>query len=351
MHLERLVLQNFRSYSQAMFDFSKETTLIVGSNTAGKTNIVEAIFLLSLGKSFRAERDMRMIRFGKEVGRVQGSILEERKEKMKLEVMFAQGNITSGRFTKRYFINAAVKRRVDFAGIFPVVLFCPEELDIVTTGPSLRRRFLDNVLEQTDHEYRLAQNVYDRSLRQRNALLVLAKEIGKRNKEQFAYWDELLIKNGAIITQKRGEFIDFLNQSIKDIFSFTTFYDKSVISEERLMQYKEAEIGAGVTLVGPHRDDFLIFIDNHEVKYFGSRGQQRLVVLQLKLLQRIFIEQQLQTRPLLLLDDIFSELDATNTSLVLDMLDKQQTIMTTADMNLRKNYQLNDVHVIELKKE
>ncbi|HSW97610.1 MAG TPA: hypothetical protein VLF89_07335, partial [Candidatus Saccharimonadales bacterium] len=199
--------------------------------------------------------------------------------------------------------------------------------------------------------YRVARVLYDKAIRQRNALLSLAKETGKRSKEQFAYWDELLITNGQRITQKREQFLSFVNEQDKDIFPFIAVYDKSVISEARLLQYADAEIGAGVTLVGPHRDDFFMEMDSGKnIRSFGSRGQQRLVVLQLKLLQIHFIAQSLGFRPVLVLDDIFSELDAKNTGLVLEMIHHQQTIITTANKELVPEEILGKMDMIELKK-
>lgn len=354
MHVKRLVLQHFRSYQQQTFTFDSQTTLIMGPNTAGKTNLVEALYLLAFGKSFRAEKDVQLIQFEKEIGRVQGLVMENEGEetvRTKLEVMLAQGEITGGRFSKKFLVNDVPKRRVDFEGLLPLVLFSPEELDIVIAGPSLRRRFLDEVLEQIDREYRVARTVYDKTLRQRNALLALAKETGRRQKEQFAYWDELLITNGHRITEKREQFLTFVNEQHKDIFPFTAVYDKSVISESRLLQYADAEIGAGVTLVGPHRDDFFMeMLSGKNVRSFGSRGQQRLVVLQLKLLQIQYIAQSLGFRPVLVLDDIFSELDAKNTGLVLEMIHKQQTIITTANKELIPPDLFEKMNVIELKK-
>lgn len=357
MILHRLVLQHFRSYEQQSFDFDPKTTLIIGPNTAGKTNIVESLYLLSFGKSFRAEKDMHMIQFEKEIGRVQGLLFEngqlsiENDNKTKLEVMLAQGEMTGGRFTKRFLVNDVPKRRIDFEGLLPLVLFSPEELDIVIAGPSLRRQFLDDVLEQVDREYRIARTQYDKAIRQRNALLSLAKETGRRKKDQFIYWDNLLITNGQLITQKREEFLNFVNDQTKHIFSFTTIYDKSTISESRLLQYEDAEVAAGVTLVGPHRDDFFAEMSaGKNVRSFGSRGQQRLVVLQLKLLQIQFISQSLDARPLLVLDDIFSELDIHNTGLVLDMIHQQQTVITTANRDLVPESHIGTMSVIELKK-
>lgn len=357
MHLTRLVLQNFRSYQQQTFTFDPQTTLLVGPNTAGKTNLVEALYLLSFGKSFRTEKDMQMMRFEEEVGRVQGLVEEPKepeepkgpKDKIKLEVVLAQGAVTGGRFAKKFLVNDVPKRRVDFEGVLPLVLFSPEELEIIVDGPSLRRRFLDDVLEQIDREYRLARVLYDKALRQRNALLSLAKETGVRNKEQFVYWDELLITNGSLITQKRNAFLEFVSQEPKDIFPFTAQYDKSTISEERLLQYVDAEVSAGVTLVGPHRDDFFVTMENDkDVRYYGSRGQQRMVVLQLKLLQIRFMSQALGFRPLLVLDDIFSELDEKNTAIVLEMINRQQTIMTTASQVFLKEHNMKEAAIVRL---
>lgn len=349
MTLNRLVLQNFRNYQQQTFSFDSPVTLIVGPNTAGKTNLVEAIYLLSFGKSFHAEKDVQMIGFGEEIARVQG--LSKNQENVKLEVVLAQGEVTGGRFSKKFLVNDVPKRRIDFQGNVPLVLFSPEELDIVIAGPSLRRRFLDEVLEQIDQEYRLARMLYDKALHQRNALLALAKETGKRHKEQFNYWDELLITNGQQITEKREQFISFINRQEKNIFSCELLYDKSVISESRLLQYADAEVGSGVTLVGPHRDDFFVEMKNKKnVRYFGSRGQQRLTVLQLKLLQIQYISQSLGFRPLLILDDIFSELDEKNIMLVLEMVGAQQTIMTTANKEVISKQYLENMHVIKLEK-
>src|SRR5882762_685141 len=197
MQLQSLVLQNFRSYSQKKFDFHNKTTVIVGPNTAGKTNLVESIMLLSLGKSLRADKDSEMIRFGQDVAWVKGLVHESQNNnaKTQLEVMIAQGEATGGRLTKKYLINGIAKSRTNFVGLLPSVLFRPEELDIIVDGPSMRRDFLHDVLEQIDREYRAAKLVYDKALRQRNALLDLAKETGKRNEEQFQYWDNLLITN------------------------------------------------------------------------------------------------------------------------------------------------------------
>jgi DNA replication and repair protein RecF len=188
-------------------------------------------------------------------------------------------------------------------------------------------------LELTDRQYRISSIAYDKALRHRNALLDVVKETGIRNEEQFVYWDHLLIEHGSYLTQKRQELIDYINVEEQSLVKCFVTYDKSIVSQERLEQYKGPEIGAGVTLVGPHRDDFYVEIEKkgekQNVKSFGSRGQQRLVVLQLKLLQLTYMERELGERPLLLLDDIFSELDEEHIRDVLAIVGKQQTILTT----------------------
>lgn len=344
--LKTVQLQNFRSYSKALFDFSPDTTLVIGPNTSGKTNLTEAISVLSMGKSNRVEKDAQVIAFGHDIARVRGKVRDQ-----DLEVIFTTGNVM-GKVspTRKYLVNGVSKRRVDFVSHLPTVIFSPIDLEIVIASPGIRRRFLNDVLEQVDSEYRSAILTYEKALRQRNALLSKVLETGRRNESQFLFWDRELISAGQLIVAKREKFISFLNAIKKDLFDFTVFYDKSEISKDRLLQYKDAEIGAGVTLVGPHRDDISFSLQNRDVKLFGSRGQQRLVVLQLKLLQLVFMEKTLSELPMLVLDDIFSELDTEHIRLILDMLYKQQTVITTTHLEFVPKHLLAKMHIIELEK-
>lgn len=362
MILRSLYLQHFRNYTNKKFDFSEEFTVIIGPNTAGKTNLSEAIHLLLTGKSFRTSSDMDMIAFGEDIARVQG-LLVESNDKTKEEVVIASPQATGGRFSKKFLLNGVAKSKAAVIGTLPLVLFRPEELEIVTDGPSLRRDFLDSVLEQTDKAYQQAKHTYDRSLRQRNALLRLAQETPLRQgyegqagrlKGQFEYWDNLLIENGQVLTDKRKNFLDFINEATHTIFPLQTTYDKSTISTERLEQYRDAEVGAGVTLVGPHRDDFVVEMQvekqERNIQHFGSRGQQRLAVLQLKMLQIQYIQDATGKKPLLVLDDIFSELDSRHIQLVLDNVQASQGILTTTHKEFIPATILNNAAVIELEK-
>ncbi len=328
--LSHLTLQNFRNYKKSSFDFKDKSLIIIGPNTAGKSNLIESIFLLSTGKSFRAEKDSQMVKIGHELGKVKARVGDT-----DLEVGVTVGEVAGVRAQyKRFFVNGVAKRRADFVGNFPSVLFSPQDLEVVVGSPGLRRSFLDNVLDQTDRDYRIASLGFSKALKQRNALLEIAKETGARHEKEFEYWDSLVIRNGNVITRKREEFINYLNSSKKSIFDFKIEYDKSIISKERLEQYKDAESATGVTLVGPHRDDFKILFDYGvgelvELKSFGSRGQQRLGVIQLKLLELSYVHDNIDTKPIFLLDDVFSELDEGHINLILGIIDNQQTIVTT----------------------
>lgn len=354
MILKSLSLQNFRNYTKSEFNFTPQTTIVVGPNAIGKTNLIDAVYALATGKSFKAENYIQLIKFGKKVCRLKGVVSESTSNTEvadELEVIISE---TTTQFVqKKFLVNGVSKRRIDFSGRMPVVLFTPLDLDIVAGQPGVRRRFLDEILEQIDPEYAIAHAAYIKAIRQRNALLEQARESGFRNDKLFLYWDDLLIKNGQIITKKRQELVDFINKRKKEIFEFTLVYDKSTISEDRLFQYKAAEMGAGVTLVGPHRDDVLIFSQTgisreQQVRHFGSRGQQRLVALELKLSQIAIIKERTENPPVLLLDDVFSELDSGNIAHVLDLMDIYQTIITTTHKEFIGKHGLKNMKVIEL---
>jgi DNA replication and repair protein RecF len=354
MILKSLVLQHFRSYAQAVYRFTPDTTVIIGPNAAGKSNLIEAIYLLTTGKSARTEKEKQLVEFGEAVAWVKGIIglPDEEEEEETLEVVLSQGQTSF--LQKKYMVNGVSKRRADFAGRMVAVLFTPSDLDVVIGQPGTRRRFLDDVLEQVDLDYRHALTTYTKAIRQRNALLEQVQETGFRNEKLFAYWDELTISTGQIVSGKRAALIEYINNRDKELFPFTMIYDSSVISQERLLQYKDAEVGAGVTLVGPHRDDIIIQSmhdiskELEDVKYFASRGQQRLVILELKMAQIAFIQEKAQTHPILLLDDIFSELDTSHINSVLERVPNNQTIITTTHKEFLSALPLKRGNVIEL---
>lgn len=331
MRLASVALQNFRTYSAQTFTFSPTVTVFVGNNAIGKTNILEAIALSAVGKSFRARKDSDMVMLGQEVARVQ-SIIEDTALEIVLTTGMVQGQTSQ---VKKYLVNGIARRQIDFIGNVRAVLFSPTDLELVTESPSIRREYLNSVLVQVDREYRRNLQSYERGLRQRNSLLDRIKE-GTAVRSQLLFWNQLLIKAGNYITDAREQFIKQVNNYALDDLQYRLVYDPSIISEARLDQYKDEEIAAKSTLVGPQRDDVIfekIEMKNAyvDISRFGSRGEQRLAVLWLKLAELTFIEERCGERPLLLLDDIFSELDADSRQLVLDVITKQQTIITSAD--------------------
>ena len=382
MRLLELNLKNFRNYSKRTFTFSQNTTVFVGPNAIGKTNILEAIFLLAIGKSFRAEREGEMVRIGEEVGRVKGICHpDQSRPHLKLRIggsvegSFSPNSrvidssppevdrndnindlevVITGGFVqgvkapiKKYLVNGVPRRIVDFAGQLKAVLFHPEDLDLVRGSPSGRRRYLDFVLTQTDREYRRSLSAYERAVRQRNRLLERIRD-GLANRQQLYFWDQVLIRDGGYLQKKREELITTINVADKPFGEFRLLYDHSYISEARLTQYAEEEVAAAVTLVGPHRDDVQFFDGKRSLAAYGSRGEQRLLVLWLKLCELRYIKEITGERPLLLLDDIFSELDHVHREEVLKLINLQQTIITSADRHFVPEQYLKDTEMILL---
>ena len=231
---------------------------------------------------------------------------------------------------------------MDFAGKLVVVLFRPEDLLLVEGSPGERRDWLDEVLSGVDREYLRSLLAYEKALRRRNKILDLIRE-GEVGRTQLAFWDGLLVKHGTELTNKRRDLVEAVNQYWQKAGNNLSLeYDASGISEARLAQYKNEEVAAGYTLVGPHKDE-LIFKSStsstssrsstsNNLATYGSRGEQRMAVLWLKMAELQFVESRLGERPVLLLDDIFSELDEVHRRMVVGLTQKQQTIMTATEV-------------------
>jgi len=345
----KISLNNFRNFGSKTLEFSDGITLIIGPNAIGKTNILESLFLLSTGKSFKARVESESIKYGESIASITGIT-----EDIKLEVKITTGE--NGWPKKKLLVNGVPRRMIDFAGNFKTVLFGPWDMDLVTDSPSLRRKFLDTVLTQTDREYHRSVISYEKGIRQRNRLLFRIREEGVP-RSQLVFWNQLLIKNGNYITQKREEFIEFANtmKNEQGTVNYALEYDRSIISEGRLEQYRNEEVASATTLVGPHRDDFTFRVnergstrvEDRDLASFGSRGEQRMGVLWLKMAELDYIEKQTGERPTLLLDDIFSELDHRHRDTVMEIIKNQQTIITTADPHFVAD--LKKVEKIELK--
>lgn len=334
MGLTSITLSDFRNYENRSIKFSGGVTVIAGENAKGKTNLLEAIYLLGVGESFRAKRTEEMVRFEQELGRVSGEVALSKKDSMTLEVVVNGGMVMGKVVNKRkYLVDGVSRRRKDILGFLPLVLFRPEDIELISGSPDVRRKFLDRLMIQVDKEYEQSLSTYEQALRRRNKILDAVRD-GTASRYSLTFWDGLLIKHGQVIQDKRRELVDFINGLFKKSELFKKLkvtYDVSVISEGRLSQYADAEVAVGYTLVGPHKDDLIIKEGVRDLLTYGSRGEQRMAVLALKMGEIYFLEEKGKKKATLLLDDIFSELDEIHKQEVLRVMAGRQVIVTTAD--------------------
>lgn len=372
--LKSLFLQSFRSHEDLQIEFSDRCTLIVGPNASGKTSIIEAIHLLATGQSFRAGKVEEMVGFSAEWARITAQLVsstlsqtdaesgidtDEQAEKTELSVLLTRG-ILQGKKThhKHFSVNGINRQLKVVLGILQTAVFRPEDMRIVEGSPSRRRRFLDEVIGSFDSEYLRATKTYEQSLKRYNRLLESVRDAHQPT-SILEYWERSMIKHGEYVQQQRNR---FLTATSKVPFSirFEATYQPSVISQERMEQYQARAIAAGHSLVGPHKDDFVVQCDVqdlwrgqltkfYDVALYGSRGQQRLAVLWLKACQLNYIEEQTGQKPLLLLDDIFSELDEENQQVVVKLINNHQAIVTSADPTVG-TFLPKETDVIELEK-
>lgn len=350
MIVKKLSLSNFRNHHRSSFEFSK-TTIIIGHNTAGKTNILEALYILSHGTSFRASRDIDVIEERQQFTKIEG-IIESSDDTTTLTANMAK-TPQSNFLSKKYLVNGVARTLKTFSDYFYTVLFTPQDIEIITSSPSGRRNYINSILIKSHKEYRTAASKYEKALRQRNRMLYDMKRGTKEYKQtDFDFWENLLIENGGIMHSFRKAFVEYVNAFQKEIFGMKLIYDHSVMSKERLFKYHFEERASGVTLIGPQRDDFTFLFEktNKEVKEFGSRGEQRLTILQTKLIEIEYLKTATGELPVLLLDDIFSELDEDNIDKIYHFLDTQQTIITTTHKEFvpKKILKQGELKTIEL---
>jgi DNA replication and repair protein RecF len=337
MQIKELKLKNFRNHTNKSIELDSKLTLLIGPNGAGKTNILESIFVLATGKSQRARYDKDLINYDKNFATISASITNQDDDySLELQVIKSEGDTNFS--SKKAKVNKVVKSITGFAGIFNAVIFIPEDISIITGSPAERRRFLDLILSQSDKNYKRNLSAFIKAVRQRNKVLEMINE-ERRGYDQLPFWNEQIYTYGNAIHEKRVAFINFANENISKLIheldspkaTAEIKYKQNKVTTERIESYRDKEIAAKSTLLGPHRDDFEIDFNGHNVAEFGSRGQQRTILISLKLLEIGFIEKTKGERPVLLLDDIFSELDEKHRQAILTLIDKQQTVISSAE--------------------
>lgn len=350
MTVSGLIMQHFRCHRQLTLSLVPGLTVVVGNNASGKTSVIEALAVLSTGQSFRAEKDEEMIAFGQELARVKTKVDDD-----ELETVLTRG-ILQGKAVQRkhYFVNGTRRRKKDFLGHFYTVVFRPEDMRLIEGSPARRRQFLDTVLSVLSAEYAVALTTYENGLKRRNKLIDQVRD-GQMPRSVLSYWTQLLLKHGQLLQEQRRQFLQQFTATAFPLH-FQIEYLPSLLTEERLAAYSEKELAAGHTLIGPHKDDFMVrFISAQagewvDVAHYGSRGQQRLAVLWLKYNELWYLEVQTGQRPLLLLDDILSELDRTHRQQVELLLTAGQAVVTTTEVSVQQDLELRfpDLQVISL---
>lgn len=330
MGILELKLSKYRNFSNKIVVFDKNLTVIIGPNGSGKSNILEAISLLSGVRSQKVETDLDLIGFGKDEAKIEGKVESFGDVKHLTIVLQA---FDERRVGKAFFIDNIKKRLSDFMESLAIVVFHPADLDLVSGPPSLRRHHIDQLLSVVSREYWRNLSAYNKIITRRNKILIrILESSAKRNELDF--WDERLLSHGKFISKAREDFFEFLNlPSSGQVSSWNVSWElkQSTISEEKLLRNRERDIAAGVTLSGPQRDDFRFLMREKDLEYFGSRGEQRMAVLALKIAELEYFQVKMGARPILALDDIFSELDWEHREAVLEVVGKQQTIITAAE--------------------
>jgi len=349
MFLKRINLTNFRNYTSLELDFDQRPTVLIGDNGAGKSNILEAVYLLSTTKSLRVEKEEELILDGEEFLRVEGFLQPEvESDASETELMILINRPTEEiNFKKKVLVNGIARRTLDFIGNLPAVIFYPSDINLVTGSPSLRRWHLDLALAQIDSDYKRSLTSYGDFLTSRNRVLKNIRE-GHGKLDELDYWTAGLLEKGKIVSEKRQEFFEFINGLVTPLGEFKFEYGMSLINLEKIQEINGREVAAAQTLIGPHRDDFTIALEGRNMASHGSRGEQRTATLAFKLAQLEYMANKMGKRPILLLDDVFSELDKDHRAHVIEIVGKQQTIIATVELeNIPKSF-LNSARILKV---
>lgn len=332
MIIKTLELKDYRNYETLEIGFGPGINILYGDNAQGKTNILEAIYLAATTKSHRGTRDSDIIRFGEDEGHIRIMLFKNDVD-TKLDIHLRKSR------TKGIAIDGKkIKKASELLGLLNVVFFSPEDLNIIKNGPGERRRFTDMELCQLDDFYLYNLNNYNKIVNQRNTLL---KDVyfNPSLKETIEIWDSQLVSYGSKVIERRKTFVDQLNEVIGPVHeklsggreSLKIIYEPNVDIddyERELSASTERDIKSKMTNVGPHRDDFIFMTGDIDIRKFGSQGQQRTAALSLKLAEIEIVRKLINDTPILLLDDVLSELDFGRQQFLLESIGEVQTIIT-----------------------
>ena len=352
MYIESVQLKNFRNYDSLELTFDKGTNIFYGNNAQGKTNILESLYLCGTTKSHRGSKDKEIVKFGEEEAHIRMMVNRNQinyKIDMHLRKNKAKGVAING---------LPIKKASELFGVVNMVFFSPEDLNIIKDGPAGRRRFMDMELSQLDGIYLHNLMKYHKILQQRNKLL---KDIHFRPdlEATLPVWDEQLVLYGTKIIQRRQAFLQELNEMVRGIHqnisgnkeTLQLVYEPSATAEELAVRMEESrmkDLKMGMTSYGPHRDDISFLINETDIRKYGSQGQQRTSALSLKLAEIELVKQLIHDTPVLLLDDVLSELDSNRQNYLLNSIHDIQTIITCTGLDefVKNRFHINKVFFV-----
>ena len=349
MIIKSIELKNFRNYEDLNISFDEGTNIFYGDNAQGKTNILEAAYVSGTTKSHKCSKDKEMIRFGEQEAHIRTIVLKNGKE-YQID-MHLKHNKTKGIAINK----VPIRKASELFGILNMVFFSPEDLNIIKNGPSERRRFLDSELCQLDRIYLSDLTTYNKILNQRNKLL---KDIVYRPdlKDTLPIWDLQLAETGKKIIKRRKQFVEELSEIVyrnhyhisggkeELILKYDPDVD-DIFFEDELLRVRERDLKQCMTSVGPHRDDLLFSIQDIDIRKFGSQGQQRTSALSLKLSEIELVKKAIHETPVLLLDDVLSELDSNRQNYLLNSIHDTQTLITCTGLDefVKNRFQINKI--------
>lgn len=352
MIIKSLELADYRNYHSLAMQFDKGTNILYGDNAQGKTNILEAIFVAATTKSHKGSKDREIVNFNQEEAHIRTYLEKEGVETrvdMHLRKSKSKGIAIDGQ---------KIKKAADLLGLCNVVFFSPEDLGIIKNGPVDRRRFVDMELCQLDGFYLYNLNHYNKIVNQRNKLL---KDMFMNPdlKETLSIWDMQLVSFGSKIIERRKLFVEQLNEIIYGIHKKLSGDKEEIMIqyepdvemeefEEKLRLSQERDIRAKITTVGPHRDDFSFNVGDMDIRKYGSQGQQRTAALSLKLSEIELVKKTVKDTPILLLDDVLSELDSNRRNFLLNSIGDIQTIVTCTGLEefVNHRFEINKVYKV-----
>ena len=336
MFIEKIELNNFRNYETLLLEFSQGTNILYGDNAQGKTNILESVYVCGTTKSHKGSKDREIINFNKDESHIR-MFVNKNKNIYQIDMHLKKNK------SKGIAINGVpIKKASELFGIVNFVFFSPEDLSIIKNGPSERRRFLDLELCQLNKIYLTQLSDYNRILNQRNKLL--KSNFSSELFDTIEVWDKQLINYGLVLINERTKFVEELNEIIPQIHSSLTgdtekieiIYEPNVVAidfEEQLIKNRDRDIKMRMSRIGPHRDDFCILVNGIDIRRYGSQGQQRTAALSLKLSEIYLVKKIIKDTPILLLDDVLSELDSNRQNYLLKNINDIQTLITCTGLD------------------